>query len=388
MKKIIIATLVSLSFVASALAVSDTTQKCIDRMNGHVLNDFPSYPDVLTDSDLQNAITKFCLTTTPSAVSSVADYSGFTKLAQLYWDGLEDTASVVITEEFFLNQAMVQKYPTVLPKIKDSIILYSNQAKDRRDYFQKIFSQDPVYNNPATSAVTGIYNLTEAQYTDFTDFAAKLSDNLNKNYTCTATICTLTSALVAPQSTQQVTQQAQPTQQVPPQTQQPVVSQPVFTDVPVSYKFYSAIKYLKDNNIVSGYADGSYKPLNPINRAEFTKIVIGSLGVSGLGSDCFPDVATEWFAPYVCYAKANYIIGGYKDGTFKPNQNINLTESLKIVLLALKVNLSTNTGLSWYDVYVNTANEKNLINGIDATLAHDVTRGEMAQLIYNIKTAQ
>lgn len=164
----------------------------------------------------------------------------------------------------------------------------------------------------------------------------------------------------------------------------PLQNQTNFNDIELS-NYKNAIIYLKQNGIVSGYDDGSFKPLNPINRAEFTKIVVGTIEPNPSGSSCFSDVKDEWFAPYVCYAKANNVIGGYNDGSFKPNQNINLAEALKIVLLALKIDLSSNAGSNWYDVYLNTATSKNLLNLVDKTIDHYLTRGEMAQLIYNIK---
>ena len=159
-----------------------------------------------------------------------------------------------------------------------------------------------------------------------------------------------------------------------------------FSDVGIDHKFFDAIGYLKNNNIVQGYSDGTFKPSSEINRAEFTKIVIATIATGPVGSACFTDVKGEWFAPYVCYAKKNGIIGGYPDGTFKPTQSVKMAEALKIILLALHVSLSKNTGSNWYDVYMNTANELVILANIsDATPAHIVNRGEMAEMIYRLK---
>ena len=49
-----------------------------------------------------------------------------------------------------------------------------------------------------------------------------------------------------------------------------------FSDLSSSHANYDAIEYVKSNNIVNGYEDGSFKPNDSINRAEFTKIVIAS----------------------------------------------------------------------------------------------------------------
>lgn len=163
------------------------------------------------------------------------------------------------------------------------------------------------------------------------------------------------------------------------------ISSVYFSDIFTDNPYLSAIATMKNKGIISGYSDGTFKPNNPINRAEFTKIIVGLLTSTPNGSNCFKDVKNEWFAPHVCYAKANGIIGGYKDGTFKPSNNINLAEALKIMLAALKTPLSANMGTNWYDVYVNTANDLKLLSTINADITHNITRVEMAELIYRLK---
>ena len=54
------------------------------------------------------------------------------------------------------------------------------------------------------------------------------------------------------------------------------VASAAFSDVSVSTQYADAIKYAETNGIVSGYPDGSFKPLSRINRAEFTKIIVGA----------------------------------------------------------------------------------------------------------------
>jgi len=86
-----------------------------------------------------------------------------------------------------------------------------------------------------------------------------------------------------------------------------------------------AIDYVQSRGIVSGYPDGLYRPDDAINRAEFTKILVGGKVTERQLKECvavlpspFPDVvAGDWFAPYVCAAKHGGIIAGYPDGTFR-----------------------------------------------------------------------
>lgn len=152
----------------------------------------------------------------------------------------------------------------------------------------------------------------------------------------------------------------------------------------VAFAYTEAIDSLIEKGIINGYADGTFRPENKINRAEFLKIVIASKTAAPKGQNCFSDVHTEWFAKYICYAKENEIVNGYPDNTFKPASNINLVEALKI---SLGNNLQASAGELWYRPYVKMAREKNYFTNIDQTLDHEISRGEAAQLIYNIQNA-
>lgn len=155
------------------------------------------------------------------------------------------------------------------------------------------------------------------------------------------------------------------------------------------YHTYStSISYLKEKAIVEGYSDGTFKPDNTINRAEFMKIVVGAkyssdyINVSSR-NNCFTDVRTAWYAPYVCIAKDEGVVGGYPDGTFKPEQFISFVEAAKI--LAEVYSLNVTKGASWYEGYVKALQENNYIPSTIGALTKTITRAEMAELIWRIK---
>jgi hypothetical protein len=154
-----------------------------------------------------------------------------------------------------------------------------------------------------------------------------------------------------------------------------------FTDVSTQNKFLQAINTLTDNGIVSGYPDETFRPDNKITRAEFLKIIIASTTSNPAGKNCFNDVHTEWFAKYICYAKTHDIVSGYSDGNFKPTANINLAEALKISI----GKLPASPREYWYSPYQKIATENNYYKNIDKNAGHEITRGEAAQLIYNIQ---
>jgi len=158
-----------------------------------------------------------------------------------------------------------------------------------------------------------------------------------------------------------------------------------FSDIS-NYQYKTSIENLKNLGVVEGYADGTYKPDQQINRAEFLKIVIESLDEDIDFSDysnCFPDVKNEWFAKYVCYAKENGHVQGYLDGFYKPHHNINYVEALKIIYEA-----NGNSGREspiptrrdWYGKYLEDAQGKRIALQ-ELEPGSLLTRGEMAELM-------
>ncbi len=135
----------------------------------------------------------------------------------------------------------------------------------------------------------------------------------------------------------------------------------VFSDVPRTHTAFSAISELFDRGVIGGYADGTFRPRNSINRAEFLKILVGGFASHELRNDkrCFTDVGTEWFSEYVCAAKRLGWVDGYVDNTFKPAQQINRAEAMKILIDAFgaedlsrgAVPSDVRSGV-WYHPYV------------------------------------
>jgi inhibitor of cysteine peptidase len=157
-----------------------------------------------------------------------------------------------------------------------------------------------------------------------------------------------------------------------------------FSDVSVGSINADAIGYLKTEGVIDGYSDGTYKPTLEINRAEFVKIIIASLYSDLNGKNCFSDVKDEWFAPYICKAKDVGIISGYSDGTFKPSANINFSEAAKVIVNAYNLNEGTS-GAEWFKTYVTALEGKSDIPLSVEYFDENVTRDEMAEMIYRLK---
>ena len=160
----------------------------------------------------------------------------------------------------------------------------------------------------------------------------------------------------------------------------------MFSDVYTTHINKDAIEYLKTNNAIQGYSDGTFKPENRINRAEFIKMIVATQVAKPTGSNCFTDVKNEWFAPYVCTAKKLGYIQGYSDGTYKPGNYINFAEASKIVDKALAVKEVPVSGAPWFAPFVKGLEAEKAIPTTVQFIDKDVSRGEVAEILWRLKT--
>lgn len=157
-----------------------------------------------------------------------------------------------------------------------------------------------------------------------------------------------------------------------------------FKDVSTSTRHYKAVNFVKEKNIVKGYADGSFKPKQKINRAELVKIIVESKYDKATIDKCtkgyFKDVsAKSWYAKYLCVAKEKEIIKGYSDGKVGPGKNVTFVEALKMIAKTYGVKFTE--GKVWYEDLVKKASKDNLIPLTIIRFDQQVDRGEVADLI-------
>lgn len=161
---------------------------------------------------------------------------------------------------------------------------------------------------------------------------------------------------------------------------------PDFSDVTYDHPKYEPIYYLAGQGVINGYEDETFKPSNTINRAEFLKIVIEAAGYEAKGANCFKDVKDEWYAPYICAAANAGFVGGYKDGTFKPGQDVNFAEASKIVMNVLALEKAESEDSAWYSSYVSALDSLAAIPPTVSTFDAKLSRADMADMIWRIVT--
>lgn len=107
-----------------------------------------------------------------------------------------------------------------------------------------------------------------------------------------------------------------------------------FSDVSASDWYGTTVATLSAMDIVRGYEDGTFRPNAPITRAEFAAIATRFFEETGAEYEpgTFDDVTgDEWFANAIADAVELGLIGGYPDGTVRPNNNITRAEACAVV---------------------------------------------------------
>ncbi|SFH12095.1 S-layer homology domain-containing protein [Desulfotomaculum arcticum] len=87
-----------------------------------------------------------------------------------------------------------------------------------------------------------------------------------------------------------------------------------------------------DQGLASGYSDGTFKPDEPVSRAEFMALVNNAFGYQASTAINYIDVPKgAWYEGVVAKAKAAGYIAGYPDGTIKPDAPVTRQEAAAII---------------------------------------------------------
>jgi hypothetical protein len=201
-----------------------------------------------------------------------------------------------------------------------------------------------------------------------------------------------------------------------------------FSDVHPTDYFYTPVLYLACHGVVSGYADGTFRPYNNTTRSQMVKIVVLGFAITAYappgGDYTFADVppANPFFS-YIETAVHNNIVSGYTCGTvpsepcdsanrpyFRPYANVTRGQLSKIVVVAAGWTQINPATPSFQDVFPNTAFytfvETAYCHGIISGYScggvgepcgtsgkpyfrqfNDATRGQIAKIVYGALTS-
>ena len=160
-----------------------------------------------------------------------------------------------------------------------------------------------------------------------------------------------------------------------------------FTDVGQN-PYEEAIDSLSNSGVIEGFPDGTFKPDQAVNRAQFAAMVTRYLGVSestlaSFSNSSFKDMAGYyWAAPYLAYCQQEKIMLGDGKGNAMPGRTISYDEAITMVIRALDLEKDLDEELEWPASYLKLAKEIGLTNGITDGLK-STNRGVAAQLLFN-----
>jgi plastocyanin len=196
-----------------------------------------------------------------------------------------------------------------------------------------------------------------------------------------------------------------------------------YSDVFPTDFFYEPVRYLTCHGVVTGYADGTFRPYNNTTRSQMVKIVTLGFGIpistpTPAGTYTFHDVLpANPFFPFIESAVANNIVTGYTCGGpgepcdaqnrpyFRPYANVTRGQLSKIDVIGAGWPLINPASRTFEDVlpntafytYIETAYCHGIISGYECGGAgepcgspprpyfrqfNDATRGQIAKIVY------
>ncbi len=142
----------------------------------------------------------------------------------------------------------------------------------------------------------------------------------------------------------------------------------------------------------------------PLSRAAFVQLVIDHLYTQEQIDGCFWDIAsstpptftllysdvpvTASYAKQVCVAFRDGFARGYKDGSFRPNQEVTFAEASKIIARAnhLMPYADAEMQLPWYRSYAESLAKRNAIPFSVASLNASITYDQTVDILNRLDT--
>lgn len=103
-----------------------------------------------------------------------------------------------------------------------------------------------------------------------------------------------------------------------------------FSDVADDYWACPAISTLTNAGILKGFNDGSFRPQDPITRAQMATIIARFAKLTE-GTKTFNDIDGHWAQDAIELAAGNGWINGYEDGSFRPDNKITRAATIAMI---------------------------------------------------------
>ncbi|MCM8787760.1 MAG: S-layer homology domain-containing protein, partial [Candidatus Omnitrophica bacterium] len=179
-----------------------------------------------------------------------------------------------------------------------------------------------------------------------------------------------------------------------------------FPDVITGDTFYTYIENLARDNVINGYPDGLFRPIDNVTRGAMAKFIKNAYNFS-TNTSCgnFPDVPpTHTFYEFITTLKCYGVIQGYPDGYFRPEENVSRGAAMKFVINGLRKKKGDDNYLRYYGSethfpdlpsyhtfyeYIMAAWSNGIVNGYPDGLfrpENTTDRGAMSKMVDNGRT--
>lgn len=115
-----------------------------------------------------------------------------------------------------------------------------------------------------------------------------------------------------------------------------------FSDVSPGDWFSQAVQELAGKGIITGFPDGTFRPYEPVTRAQFVAMLVRTLGLvefatQGALQHSFEDISpSDWFAVPVAAAYQAGLVAGVSETSFAPYGRVSREQAVTFVVRGLK----------------------------------------------------
>ncbi len=154
----------------------------------------------------------------------------------------------------------------------------------------------------------------------------------------------------------------------------------------------TALETVRALGILAGDSQGNLNLSSAVTRAEFVTMMTAASSYkdtvgSGYGVSLFKDVkSSHWASEYIRLAVEQNWMTGYTDGTFRPGRTITLEEACTALLRLLGYDSSSLAG-SFPTAQLSKAGSVGLLDDVTAKQGQTLTRQDCVTLFYNLLLA-
>lgn len=162
-----------------------------------------------------------------------------------------------------------------------------------------------------------------------------------------------------------------------------------FPDVPATASYAEAVKVLSEAGIIQGDTSGNFNPDRTVTRAQTAAFLCRMLGIEESAkvkkNTKFTDVPESyWASGYIAAIAEKGVISGYADGSFKPDNPVTYAQIIKMLVCAWGYDEDANSRGGYPNGFIQVAQNAGICEGVNiGTPSNAIKRGNVAVLCYN-----